>query len=117
MLASGGGQQASYPGGDRGDRTFGFFSLKRSQDYPRDSQNSVTRVTSVQGQGQPIWTSSSNQSTTRVLGGPPRCWDGSAPGWPFRAERLADRFLETVDGKGFREDGHTRYAEEAGVVQ
>jgi hypothetical protein len=33
--------------GDRGDRAFGFFSLKRSQDYPRDSRTPITRVTSV----------------------------------------------------------------------
>ena len=36
--------------GDRGDRTSGFFSLRRLQDYPRDSQTSVTWVTS----GQPL---------------------------------------------------------------
>jgi hypothetical protein len=31
--------------GDRGERTFGFFLLRRSPDYPRDSGTSVTRVT------------------------------------------------------------------------
>jgi hypothetical protein len=33
------------------------------------------------------------------------------------AASLADGFLETIEGKGFREDGHTRYTEETDVVQ
>jgi hypothetical protein len=37
------------PQGDRGDRTFGFFSVRRHRTYPRDRQTSVAWVTSAKG--------------------------------------------------------------------
>jgi hypothetical protein len=100
--------------GDRGDWTFGFFSgihrPLREIAKPRSPGPPLSRA------WQRIWISSSRPSTTGVSG-PPRRSDSSAPGWPFRAERLADYLLEIIDGKGFREDGHARYAEETGVVE
>ena len=35
----------------------------------------------------------------------------------WKNQRFTSSNLKTVDGKGFREDRHTRYAEETGVVQ
>ena len=100
--------------GDRGDWTFGFFSgihrPLREIAQPRSPGPPPSRA------WQRIWISSSRPSTTRVSGAPAPL-GSSVPGWPFRAERLADYLLETIDGKGFREDGHTRYAEETGVVE
>src|SRR5260370_27236031 len=99
--------------GDRGDWTFGFFSgihrPLREIAQPRSPGPPPSRA------WQRIWISSSRPSTTRVSGAPAPL-GSSVPGWPFRAERLADYLLETIDGNGVREDGHTRYAEESCVV-
>src|ERR1700737_552407 len=88
--------------GDRGDRTFGFFSgIHRPLGEiakPRSPGPPPSRA------WQRIRISSSRPSTTRVSGAPAPL-GSSVPDWPFRAERLADSLLETIDGKGFREAG------------
>ena len=85
----------------------------------------VTTSSSSHGRSYPddvsLYTASTSRpkctGNTRECRGLPRYSCSSTPGWPLRAESLADGFLKTVDGKGFREDRHTRYAEETGVVQ